>query len=116
MSLEHVEKEKSKLPIHWLPARYNEAAVEVVVTALTGDCQPEVYRLRNQEGKWDASCRPTRPIPHYAAVKVPGLREKWHNIKITMPDRLTMSLLLRDQSLVQQVPQQTLEDKMPFGH
>lgn len=86
--LEFVEKEKSKLEIHWLPATYNEAAVKVVVTALTGDCQPEVYRLRNQEGKWGASCRPTRPIPHYAAVEVPG-REQWHNIKIRMPGRLT---------------------------
>lgn len=89
LSLEHVKKERSRITIHWLPATYTEEAVKVIVTALTGDNQPEIFKIRDKEGKWGALCLPTRPIPHYASVDVPGRRDQWHTIMVTMPGRLT---------------------------
>lgn len=84
---EHVEKERDRITIHWLPPTYTMEAVTVVVRALTGDGSPEVFRAK--EGKWGALCRPTQPIPHYAEVEVPGRKEQWHAIMITMPGRRT---------------------------
>lgn len=36
-----------------------------------------------------ARCRPTRTIPHYASVEVPGRQDQWHSIMVTVPGRLT---------------------------
>lgn len=89
LHLEHADKERTRLTLHWLPQTYPVEAVKVVVAELTGDSQAEIFKLRNQEGRWAALCRPVRPVPHYASVEVPGREDTWHTIKITLPGRLT---------------------------
>lgn len=89
LELEHVEKERTKVTVHWLPPTYLLGAVKTIVEATTGDSNAEVFRLQNQGGKWGVLCRPTRVIPHYALVEVPGRRDEWHRIKITVQGRLT---------------------------
>lgn len=56
LSLEHAEKERMRVTFHWIPATY---PVECIVEAVTGDNNAEVFRLRNQEGRWCAMCRHT---------------------------------------------------------
>lgn len=89
LALEHVDKERTRLTVHWLPPSYSVEAVKAVITALSGDARPEVFKLKNREGQWGALCHPDKEIPHYAAVEVPGRANDWHTIKITIPGRLT---------------------------
>lgn len=90
----HVEKERDRIIVHWLPPTYPREAVTAVVQALTGDGSPEVFKLK--DGKWGALCHPACPIPYYAAVEVPGRRGLWHSIMITMPGRLTVPVVLQE--------------------
>lgn len=66
LSLEHVEKERSWLTIHWLPATYTEAAVKVVVTALSGDNQPVVFRIKDKREMG----RPMPSSPLYSPLRL----------------------------------------------
>lgn len=72
LEMQHVEKEKHRITLHWLPPTYSAEAVKAVVEEITGDGRVEVFKLRNQEGKWGARYNPTRTIPHYASIEVPG--------------------------------------------
>lgn len=81
LELEHVDREIQN-NIHWLPITYPVEAVKRIVTALTGDNYPEVFRLKRQEGRWGARCRPTRTIPQYVS-EVAGRRDQWDSIMIT---------------------------------
>lgn len=89
LACEHVEKERTRLTVHWLPPSYPVEAVKAIVTALTGDGRQEVFKLKNREGQCGALCHPDKDISHYAAVEVPGRANDWHTIKITVPGRLT---------------------------
>ncbi|BFZ15612.1 hypothetical protein BsWGS_18651 [Bradybaena similaris] len=89
LELEHVEKERTRITVHWMPVTYPLEAVKIVVEAITGDSDAEVLRLRNQQGRWGVLCRPTKVIPHFALVEVPGRRDEWHRIKITVQGRPT---------------------------
>lgn len=86
---EHVDKERTRITVHWLPTTYPPEAVKAVVGALTGDEDAEVFKMRNREGQWGALCHPTKEIPHYASVEAPGRPNGWHTIKVTIPGRLT---------------------------
>lgn len=81
-----MDKKRSRITIHWLPETYT---VKVVVSAVTGNGNPEVFHIKNQEGRWNALCRPVRDIRNYAFVEVPGKKEEWHTIQITLPGCLT---------------------------
>lgn len=89
LELQHVDKERTRLTLHWLPSVYPAEAVKAVVGSLTGDENADVFRIRNQEGRWGALCHLTLPNPHYALVQLPGKREAWHIIMIALPGRLT---------------------------
>lgn len=108
LTCEHVEKERTRITVHWLSPTYPLEAVKAVVGALTGDEQAEVFKLRNREGQWGALCCPVKEIPHYALVEAPGRPNGWHTIKITIPGRLSLKRhLIASQPFGEDRPQHT---------
>lgn len=88
ISIEHVEKERERVTIHWLPNTISAEGVKFLVSETIGDQNAEVFRIQYSGGKWGVLCNPTKDVPHYVQIKAPGTTNG-HRILYTMPGRKT---------------------------
>lgn len=51
IKMEHLDKQREKLTLHWLPSTLTAEGVKKLVEAETGDLDPEIYKLKDLSGR-----------------------------------------------------------------
>lgn len=86
--IEHLDKERVKGTLHWLPTATKAQMVKRLVTFLTGDEEPEVSRVEKATDKWAFRCRPTQDVPHYTLLASSN-GSKEYKVAVTLQGRNT---------------------------
>jgi hypothetical protein len=93
LMIEHLEKEKMKGSIHWLPWTTKATTVKKIATHITGDNNVDVYPIKSAGDVWTFAYTPQkdREVPFYLTAKVSSQMEadKYLKIFITLPGRRT---------------------------
>uniref|UniRef100_A0A0B7B6G3 CCHC-type domain-containing protein n=1 Tax=Arion vulgaris TaxID=1028688 RepID=A0A0B7B6G3_9EUPU len=91
VTIEHLEKEKSKGVIYWIPPTMTITQVQNLAQTITGDPKTEVTKITSAPDKWSFTYKPTpKRIPHHAKINIHGENEESQsNIWITLPGRRT---------------------------
>jgi hypothetical protein len=84
VTIEHLDKERRKGVIHWLPGTVRPEMVQKLAARMTGDESASVYRIQNCTDKWVFFYRDEVYIPEYCYLMAGPRRDRCTRLRVTL--------------------------------
>jgi hypothetical protein len=90
ITLEHLELEKSRGRLEWVPHNLKAEYIQKVIANLTGDAEAEVKQMQG-ENRWSFTYKKTEEeVPHYTHINIRrGEQRQKFKVLISLPGRRT---------------------------